>query len=66
MPMDAQGTKKLGATESELLNVHEKQIRSELELAVPPWQPGLTNQESNQIERVQWTAFYIILGQTYD
>ena len=58
--------KQLGATESELLDVYEKQIRSVLELAVPVWQPGLNNQDSNQIERVQRTAFYIILGQTYD
>ena len=58
--------KKLGATELELLDVYEKQIRAVLKLAVPAWQPGLTNQESNQIERVQRTAFYIILGQSYE
>ena len=36
-----------------------------LELAVPVWQAGLTLQEINQIERVQRTALYIILGDKY-
>ena len=58
--------KKLGASKSELLDVYERQIRSVLELAVPAWQPGLTKQDSNQIERIQKTAFYIILGQAYE
>ena len=58
--------KMLGATESELLDVYEKQVRSVLELAVPAWQSALTQTESNQIERVQKTAFYIILGEKYE
>ena len=58
--------KKLGASVSELLDVYERQIRSVLELAVPAWQPGLTKQDSNQIERIQKTAFYIILGHAYE
>ena len=33
-----------------------------LELAVPVWHPALTLSESSQIERVQKTAFGIILG----
>ena len=36
-----------------------------MELAVPVWQAGLTQQEVKQIERVQRTAFYIILGDNY-
>ena len=58
--------KKLGASELELLEVYERQIRSVLELAVPAWQPGLTKLESDLIERVQRSAFYIILGQKYE
>ena len=42
-----------------------KQIRSVLELAVPVWQPGLTIWEEKQIERVQKTTFYVILGDYY-
>ena len=55
----------LGASESELLDVYDKQIRSVLELAVPAWQPGISKQESHQIERVQRTAFHIVLGENY-
>ena len=36
-----------------------------LEMAVPVWQPALTQQESTQIERVQRCAFYIMLGKNY-
>ena len=42
-----------------------KQIRSVLELAVPVWQPALTNHDRAQIERVQKTALSIILGKNY-
>ena len=40
-------------------------VRSILELAVPVWNAGLTKHESNQIERVQRSAFHIILGEGY-
>ena len=46
--------------------IYERQIRSVLELAVPAWQPGLTKLESDLIERVQRSAFYIIRGQKYE
>ena len=36
-----------------------------LELAVPVWQPALTQQEMRQIERVQRCALYVILGDNY-
>ena len=58
--------KGLGATELELLDVYEKQVRSVLELAVPVWQPALTQGQSKQIERVQRSAFYVILGKRYE
>ena len=32
---------------------------------MPVWQPGVTQQEVRQIERVQRCAFYIILGDHY-
>ena len=57
--------KGLGASEAEMLDVYNKQVRSVLELAVPVWQPALTQQEMKQIERVQRCAFYIILGDDY-
>ena len=57
--------KNLGATDQELLDVYFKQVRSVLELAVPVWQPGLTQQEVRQIERVQKCALHIIMGDTY-
>ena len=57
--------KGLGANQSELLDVFNKQVRSVLELAVPAWNPGLTIEEEKQIERVQKTAFRIILGVDY-
>ena len=52
--------KGLGASEAEMLDVYNKQVRSVLELAVPVWQPAITQQEVKQIERVQRCALYII------
>ena len=57
--------KKLGASIPDLLDVYIKQCRSVLELAVPAWSPGLTVGDSNKIERVQKSAFAIILGKQY-
>ena len=57
--------KGLGASEDDLLDVYSRQVSSLLELSVPVWQPDLTLQEANQIEGVQWCAFYIILGVGY-
>ena len=57
--------KGLGACIDELVDVYYKQCRSILELAVPAWNPALTNSESNQIERIQKTACAIILGEKY-
>ena len=47
------------------MDVHIKQVRSILELAVPVWHPGLTKQEVKNLERVQKCAFFIILGESY-
>ena len=58
--------KTLGATNEELLDAYQKQVRSVMEWAVPVWEPGLTKRESYQIERVQKTACAIILGSKYN
>ena len=57
--------KSLGANCDELLDVYDKQIRCVLELAVALWEPGLSQIESKQIERVQKSAFSIIMGDDY-
>ena len=48
-----------------IFDVYSKEIRSLLELAVPVWHSGLTKQESEKIEKIQKTAFKIILGNNY-
>ena len=58
--------KTLGATNEELLDAYQKQIRSVMEWAVPVWEPGLTKRDSYQIERVQKAACAIILGSKYN
>ena len=57
--------KKHGAGREDLLDVYEKQCRSVLELAVPVWNAGISVAEENQLERVQKSAFAIILGKSY-
>ena len=57
--------KALGADQENLKDVDQKQVRSILELAVPAWHPGLTLADSTDIERIQKTALYIILGEKY-
>ena len=57
--------KALGASQSRLLDVYFKQVRSVMELAVPAWHPGLTVSDALDIERVQKAALQIILGTSY-
>jgi hypothetical protein len=57
--------KRYGAKLEDLIDVYAKQCRSILEMAVPAWSPGLNRSHANQIERVQKTAFAIILGEEY-
>jgi hypothetical protein len=54
--------KQLGASDDELKDVYEKQIRCVLELAVAVWSAGLTISQASQIERVQKTVCAVILG----
>ena len=63
--MDPGEARRPGCPQDELLEVYQKQVRSVIELAVPVWQPSITKQERNQIERVQKCASYIILGESY-
>jgi hypothetical protein len=58
--------KQLGASQSELMDVYVKQVRSILEFAAVVWNSGLTKENIAQIERVQKSAFSIILGQNYN
>ena len=55
--------KQLGASQSELIAVYVKKVRSILEFATVVWNSGLTKENIAQIERVQQSAFSIILGQ---
>ena len=48
-----------------LLDVYNKEVRSILEHAVPVWHSGLTRKQTTQIEKVQKTAFKIILDNSY-
>ena len=42
-----------------------KQVRSILEFAVPVWHSSITGDERLDIERIQKSAFHIILGSNY-
>ena len=57
--------KRLGANSKDLTDVYIKQIRSLLEFSVPVWHSSLTEEDKMKIERVQKSAFSIILGQNY-
>ena len=49
--------KKFSLDTSQIFDVYVKEVRSLLEYAVPVWHSGLTRQQTNQIERIQKTAF---------
>ena len=55
--------RRFGAKEGHLVEVYVQQVRSLLELSCPVWNPGLTQQESLTLERVQRTAVAIIRGE---
>ena len=50
---------------SQIFDVYSKEVRSLLKYAVPVWHSGLTRQQTNQIEKIQKTAFRILLGDNY-
>ena len=55
----------LNLSYKQLYDVYCKEIRSLLEFAVPVWHPALTQKESSNIERIQKTAFKIILDHRF-
>ena len=57
--------KTFGATQEELKDIYNKQVRSIMEYAAVVWHAGLTEQNTTDIERVQKCAFSIILGKNY-
>ena len=57
--------KKLGASMEDLLDLYHKHVRSILEYAAPVWHSSLTGEDRLKLERVQKTAFHIILGEQY-
>ena len=58
--------KSSGLTEHELADAYKKEVRSSVEMAVPVWHSGLTQQLSNQIESVQKCSLAAILGIKYN
>ena len=48
-----------------MYDVYTKEVRSMVELAVPVWHPGLTKNQSDDIERIQKVSFKIILQNQY-
>ena len=51
--------------EFQLFDVYSKEIRSILEMAVPVWHSGITNQQRVDVESIQKVVFKIILGNKY-
>ena len=58
--------KQLNLNTSQLFDAYSKEVRSILEMAVPVWHSGLTQKQSNSIERIQKVAFKLILGEKYE
>ena len=58
--------KKLSLDIFTLIDVYKKEVRSLLEHAVPVWHSGLTKRQAAQIEKVQKTAFRVILDTNYE
>ena len=54
-----------GANLEDLTDIYIKQVRSILEFGVPVWNSKLTQEEINDIERVQKSFMYIVLGDDY-
>ena len=48
-----------------MYDVYTKEVRSMVELAVPVWHPGITKNQSEDIERIQKVSFKIILRNQY-
>ena len=54
--------KRLGPTTENLLDLYIKQVKSMMEFAVPVRHSSITGEQRLEIERIQKSAFHIILG----
>ncbi|KAI8502591.1 hypothetical protein Bbelb_192930 [Branchiostoma belcheri] len=57
--------KTFGVTSDDLVTVYTSFVRPTCEYAVPVWQPGITQTQRLQLERIQRRAFRTILGAHY-
>ena len=57
--------KRMGADNEDLKEIYLTQIRSILEFAAPVWHPAITGELRVKLERVQKSAFHIILSDGY-
>ena len=57
--------KQMGASTATLIDVYTKHVRSVLEFAAVVWSSSLTKENSMTIERVQKSAFSVIIGSRY-
>ena len=57
--------KSLGGSKDQLVQIYLTRVRSTLEFAAPVFHPGMTHEQSMQVERVQKKDFAIILGNRY-
>ena len=57
--------KQAGANLEDMSDVYIKQIRSVLEFGAPVWNSSLTKEEIYDIERIQKSFLYIVLGSDY-
>ena len=58
--------KQMGASRSSLIDIYTKHVRSVLEFAAVVWNSSLTQENIITIERVQKSAFSVILGRKYN
>ena len=58
--------KALGLEPEFILDYYVMEIRPVVEHGVPVWHSGLTNLQSNRLERIQKVALRIIMGENYD
>ena len=57
--------RKIGFSDSFIIDVYTKEIRSILEYAVPIWHGALTVKDSDKIERVQKIVLKFLLRHNY-
>ena len=55
----------MDASEQILIDIYQKHVRSVLELAVPARHGAISQDERNEIERVQKADNHMVLGEQY-